>query len=139
MLVSVFNAEGLLMTEVALRSIVIVGAEHVPQGLTVSLVVLHQACLCYLSRLPMLQTFVQPLLPPLANKFHYLQLLSRPKTRNLQISASRRLSFKTTPPLVIMLHPQVMMMRPLGITVLQPLAPQCLRIVLWHGLMASLT
>jgi hypothetical protein len=54
MVVSVFNAEGLLTTEVALRSIVIVGAEHVPQGLTVSPVALNQECyvtchiyLCY--------------------------------------------------------------------------------------------
>jgi hypothetical protein len=36
MVVSVFNAEGLLTTKVALRSIMNVGAEHVPQGLTFS-------------------------------------------------------------------------------------------------------
>jgi hypothetical protein len=41
--------------------------------------------------------------------------------------------FQDNPPLVIMLQPQVMTMRPLGITVLQPVLPQCLHIFLWRG------
>jgi hypothetical protein len=42
--VSVLNVEGLLTTAVASRSIMIAGAEHVPQGLPVWLMLLHQAC-----------------------------------------------------------------------------------------------
>jgi hypothetical protein len=144
--VSVLNEEGLLIIAVASRSIMIVGAEHVPQGLSVWLMLLHQACLCYLSLLPMLQTFFQSLLMPSAKKCHYLQLLSRPKMAshlvvwNLKMTASRPLFVKTTRPLGIIVRPPLAMTtRLLGITLRQPLAMRCLRIVSWHGLMASLT
>jgi hypothetical protein len=133
--VSVLKLGRLLIIAVALIIIIIMVAKHVPQCLPV----------WHLSLLSMLQTFVQPLLLPLAKKCHYLKLLSRPKmasdlvVRNLKMTSSVPFFVKKTRPQGIIVRPPLAMMKPLGITVWQPLATRCLYIVLWHGLIASLT
>jgi hypothetical protein len=111
MAVYVLNVEGFLTAAVASISIMIVGSDHVPQGLPVYLVLLHQAYLCYLPLLPLLKKFINTLLLPLTKKCHYFQLLSRPKmashliVRNLKMTASRPLFVKTTRLLGIIVRP----------------------------------